>query len=138
MPTGKPSQVVGAEAFGARAKRARELFEQRGAPIPSQSWLAAKATSFLEGDVISQTTVGAWLAGKSVPETSVRAWAFAKALAVDPGWLVFGGESLAPAPQGHHPVARSYDETPEAELDRPRTQAVAEPKPASRVGRKRA
>lgn len=102
---------MAASGFAERAAHALKLFAERGYPIPSQPWLAAKASSYLVDEVITQPVVGRWLAGQSTPDTSARACAFARALMVDPGWLVFGEESGAPPPQGA-PQLRAVEHAP--------------------------
>ena len=117
MSQSRRSQTIESKAFGLRARHARQSFVERGYPKPSQGWLAERASSFLENDEISQTTVGMWLRGKTLPETPLRAWAFALALRVDPGWLVFGEESGAPSPEGAASLGASDELGPEEMLE---------------------
>lgn len=93
-------EVLTAVGFAKRANEARRLFDLLGGPVPSQAWIAKRASTFLDGDEVGQSVVTRWFSGESIPDTPLRAWAFARALRVDPGWLIFGTESSAPAPVG--------------------------------------
>jgi hypothetical protein len=94
-------QLFGKEGFARRFQLAIDAFGIRGGPLPTQKWIAERASSFLPaGETISSTSVSKCLAGKQLPENYVRAWALAKAVSADPGWLVFEGQSKAPPPEG--------------------------------------
>jgi hypothetical protein len=100
-------ETLGLEGFAARANFAVALFEERGAPRPTPTWLAKRATSFLPHGRIGQPSVWKWLTGRGWPDTPLKRWAFAMALGVDAGWLEFGNRSLAPAPTASRPPLES-------------------------------
>jgi hypothetical protein len=62
----------------------------------SQLWLSGEVSRRLGREPLSQGTVSRWFRG-AVPDLESMG-AVAATLEVDPGWLAFGSQSRAPAP----------------------------------------
>jgi len=94
-------QGIDAAGFGRRAARAftalvNEFKRQHWGRL-TQGVVADRAREYDPG--IDDSSVSRWLNGESLPQTPLRVVALARVLGVDPGWLLFGKESTALAPE---------------------------------------
>jgi transcriptional regulator with XRE-family HTH domain len=87
---------------------ARNLLERRLGRKVTHSNLGEAVAQQLRRAPFSAATVSQWLSGKQALNFSVTL-ALAKLCRVDPGWLAFGEESRAPAPE---PLERIRKKTP--------------------------
>ena len=87
---------------------ARNLLERRLGRKVTHSDLGEAIARQLRRAPFSAATVSQWLSGKQALSLQVTL-ALAKLCGVDPGWLAFGEESRAPAPE---PPERAGKRTP--------------------------
>lgn len=86
------------DTFGQRMFRAFTLLRLRRGGDLSQTWLAEELARVMgKPEPFSQGAISRYMHGQ-IPGELDTILGLAKVLGVDPGWLAFGDESEAPAP----------------------------------------